>query len=132
MIKIYLATANISRFYLLPITPPAYSVACAREVRTYSTVYNGDINFIRPPGAEEVSFESFLPGAYNRVSLNNDKYGQDAVAEILTYYRSADPIRLIISGGGINMLGTIKEFKWEPGKGNRIDYRLLFAEKKGE
>lgn len=131
MMKVYLAAADISRTYLLPITPPEITVKNAREVRTYTTVYQGDINFIRLPGACEISFESFLPGVTHRFSLNNIKLGVDAVAEIMTYYKSADPIRLIVSGGGINLLGTIKEFNYWPGKGKRIDYRMVFVEKKG-
>lgn len=131
MMKFYLATADISHTYLLPITPPEFSVSGAREVRTYTTVYDGDINFIRPPGAREVSFESFLPGQYDRFSLNNTLFGEAAVAEIDTFYRSPDPIRLIISGGGLNLLCTMKEFKWTPGKGDRIDYRMVFTEKMG-
>ena len=131
MMKFYLAAADISRTYLLPITPPEFSVACAREVRTYSTVYDGDLNYIRPPGAREVTFESFLPGIVHPFSLNNTLLGEAAVAEINTYYATPEPIRLIITGAGLNLLCTMKEFKWTPGKGKRIDYRMVFTEKMG-
>lgn len=132
MIRVYLAEEDISRFYLLPITPPEITVKDERELRTYSTVYHGDLNFIRPRGATEISFESFLPGVSTPFSYNNSKLGVDAVAEIMSYYRRDDPIRLLISGGGINLRGTIKSFHYWAGKGNRFDYRLIFVEKMGE
>ena len=131
MIKIYLTSPDIAHSFLLPITPPEITVKCAREVRTYSTAYDGDINFIRSPGACEVSFESFLPGIYDRFARNNDKLGIAAVEEIKSFMQSPEPIRMVISGGGVNIRGTITEFNFWQGKGERIDYRLVFVEKKG-
>jgi hypothetical protein len=109
----------------LPVNPETITVKKESNNKTYQVLKLGEINILGDVKLSEIKFDIILPGRiYPFVVTKNDFQNPDFYIEKFEeYYKSKEPVRLIITGDpmGINQLVSIENIDSEKRAGEDDD-----------
>lgn len=118
----------------IPVNPEKLSIQSPGNNTTVSIVSLGDVNVLKLPGLQKLSFESFIPakniGTY--VQANTPIYGAAFYKDFfLAVKRQQEPINFIVSGLGISIQMAVEDFEyWWEGSDPDMHYKLSLKEYK--
>lgn len=108
-------------------------VKTSENYQNYDILGKGEYNFPSGPNAETVSWDGYFFGASRKKSTVNRKWiaPGTCIKKLKTWKDKGTVLNLIVSGAGINMDVTIKQFDYEPfgGKGD-YSYTIKFVQYK--
>ncbi|USK54367.1 hypothetical protein LIS82_22880 [Cytobacillus solani] len=130
--EIFLSTKDRKQIIKLPIIPPEIKVNSPSQNEIYSTISQGDIKLIGPPGLRTISFSSFFPFESYSWAKDRTYKGMRYVHMIEKWKLDKEPIRLVITGKKasiINMLCAIDNIEFGSQDGTTdIYYTLSLSE----
>jgi hypothetical protein len=116
----------------LPIIPKEIMISSPGQIEVYSTVAQGDIKLIGPPGLRGLSWESFFPFESYPFAKDKTYKGMRYVHMIEKWKADKEPIRLVITGkraAMVNMLCAIENIEFGSQDGTTdIYYTLSLSE----
>lgn len=129
MIDIYISINNREKVLKIPVVPEEFNVTSPFNNQTYSTISQGDIKLIGLRGLKAISWESFFP-AHDYPFRRDNTYDAWEYVNTLEEFRDRRiPVRLIITGTGINIPATIDEFSYGLKDGSKdVHYSITFSE----
>lgn len=130
--EIFLSTKDRRQIIMLPIIPSEIKINSPSQNEVYTTISQGDIKLIGPPGLRTISFSSFFPFENYPFAKDRTYKGMRYVHMIERWKANKEPIRIIISGRKasiLNMLCAIESIEYGPRDGTTdIYYDLSLSE----
>lgn len=129
MIDIYISINNREKVIKIPVVPEEFYVTSPFNNQTYSTISQGDIKLIGLRGLKTISWESFFPARDYPFRRDNTYDVWEYVNTLEEFRDRRIPVRLIITGTGINIAATIDEFSYGLKDGSHdVHYSITFSE----
>jgi hypothetical protein len=129
---IFLSTMDRKQLIKLPIIPSEIKISSPGQTEVYSTISQGDIKLIGPPGLRAVGWSSFFPFENYPFAKDKTYKGMRYVHMIEKWKASKEPIRLVITGkkaAMVNMLSAIENIEFGSQDGTTdIYYTLSLSE----
>ncbi len=93
----------------LPVNPGEVTIRREKQYETFNIINIGEVDFSTGEKAKEIIFSSFFPAEYD---LSYCRYPdipdpQEAMNQLTTFMMSKEPVRLLITKTGINILVTV-------------------------
>lgn len=130
--EIFLSTKDRKQIIKLPIIPSEIKISSPSQNEVYSTISQGDITLIGPPGLRTISFSSFFPFERYSFAIDHTYKGMRYVHMLEKWKASKEPIRLVITGkkaAMLNMLCAIDNIEFGSQDGTTdIYYALSLSE----
>ena len=132
--------ANISFYFeyrnsqkvQLPVNPEKLSIQVPGNNSTTSIVGLGDINILKTPGLQKLSFESFIPAenAGSYVQAGATIYDASFYKDFfIAVKQQKEPINFIVSGLGITLQMAVEDFEyWWEGSDPDMHFKLSLKE----
>jgi hypothetical protein len=127
-IAIYIEYRNSERV-MLPVNPEVLRVKAPGNNTTENVIALGDINILKRPGLQEISFESFIPKTpinAGYITAGATISPQQKYIDFFTAVRDrGEPINFVVSELGIVIEMAIQEFEyWWSGGDQDMHYTL--------
>lgn len=117
--------------FVFPSLPPEVTVKNGANYRNYKIISLGAVKIPKGTNSEEISWEtSFFGESKASEPMMGSYQDPQRCVKILEDFRDGGvPLRLLITGTGINRDVTVSHFQWVPygGHGN-IRYQIVFAQ----
>lgn len=108
--EFWLKKDNESKF-MFPVNPTDFSVSVTHKNTVVNVVTVGDVNLVGKTGLREVVIASFFPDKDYNFSMNDSRKEPTDYVDLIERWRKAgEPVRIIITGAGLNMECTIESF----------------------
>lgn len=133
-VNIYITEADnnstdiaLNNLYKFPIIPEQIFISDGNVTEQIETI-NGIMNYTKNKELKRIEFSSFFPANYYEFSLDYTKFDIACVNHINSIASKETPIKLVITGLGINMLAYIKTFEIDTEASGDINYRIAFEQ----
>lgn len=124
---------NFAEKLVFPVNPPSFKVyGGGTEFHDFNVVKGGERTVIGDIKLREISFSSLFPRHYDSFlcEYTDIPHPYTALNQIQTWRKTKRPVRLIITGLGVNMAVTIRKFEYEErgGEPGDIYFDIAFKE----
>ncbi|MFD2704627.1 LysM peptidoglycan-binding domain-containing protein [Salibacterium lacus] len=132
-IEFWLSYNNSEEKLRLPVNPETIEVTSPFGYEDVEVTRIGEYTIIGERGLREVSFSSFFPRDYNPSFCEYENFPspRECVDTIERWRDTRRPIRLTITGAGVNLAVTLRDFPIEPeraGNPGDIYYEMSFKQ----
>ena len=129
--EIILNSINGGARFVFPSLPAEVTVKNGANYQSYKIIGLGAVKIPKGTNSEEISWESsfYGPSKMREPMMQTYQAPQRCVRILENFRDSGTPLRLMVTGTGINRDVTVSDFQWTPygGHGN-IRYQIAFAQ----